>query len=322
MPAATPQFDPIWLSTLGVLATLLGLAWAVLGGRLRPARRWLAAAGAAGLLGLAGVSARATAWEPWLWQPLLVLVPVAAFLALISSPLLPRLADTLALLGRRCLAQALVLMAAGISLGGWQLWQMDCALEQDMSQTEADLKLLTDPSGLNLATARRARTDAGSAVPLYAPQAALDEQAAGPEARYLQEQKMELKVIQTAPADPRYNCHGWVFAGGRYWVRGNAVDQVLADNQYARVDRPRSGDVAIFRNAQGEVSHSALVRAADEGSPVLLESKWGRLGRFVHTASEHAYPGHTVTYYRAPREGHLLCGTDGPDPVAADPRGT
>jgi hypothetical protein len=312
MPATT-QLDPIWLSTFGVLATLLGLVWAVLGGRLRPAWRWQAALAAAALLGLAAAGAWARQWEAWLWQPLLAVMGVSLILAVASSPLLPHVARFLAILGRRPQVQALVLMAAGIALAGWQMWQMDSAFERDMNETEVHLTLLTDPSSLNLATARRARTDAGTAVALYSPQAiSEDERSSVPEMRYLQQQHMELKVIQTAPPDPRYNCHGWVFAGGRYWVRSDAVNRVLADNRYDKVERPAAGDVAIFRNEKGEVTHSALVRSADEGAPVLLESKWGRLGRYVHTASDHAYCGHTVTYYRAQREGHLLCGTEGP----------
>src|SRR5262249_59637069 len=92
---------------------------------------------------------------------------------------------------------------------------------------------------------------------------------------------------------------------------GSQVPQILADNGYRPVTTPRAGDLVVFRDGQGEVVHSGVVCGASEDGTVLIESKWGRLGRFVHTASQHCYPETKVTYYHTPRGGHLLRGVSG-----------
>jgi hypothetical protein len=72
--------------------------------------------------------------------------------------------------------------------------------------------------------------------------------------------------------------------------------------------------VAVFRNANGEVAHSGIVRGTNAEGKVLIESKWGRLGRFVHTDDQHCYTDTVVTYYHTRRGGHLLRGLSGGDP--------
>src|SRR5262249_29264911 len=75
-----------------------------------------------------------------------------------------------------------------------------------------------------------AMTDQGTALPLY---------RRNPDPADLEiEQKFQanlraawaLKVIQTAGADAAYNCHGWVFAGGRFHIRGQDIETILAEN--------------------------------------------------------------------------------------------
>jgi hypothetical protein len=117
---------------------------------------------------------------------------------------------------------------------------------------------------------------------------------------------MDRCVIQTGPVDQGYNCHGWVFTGGRFWVRGTAVPDILRDNGYRPVARPRTGDLAVFTDHGSQVTHSALVRGRGTKGAVLLESKWGSLARYVHTARKHAYASDKLTYYRTDRGSHLL----------------
>src|SRR5207248_516297 len=45
---------------------------------------------------------------------------------------------------------------------------------------------------------------------------------------------------------------------------------------------------------------------------VLVESKWGQLGRYIHTCADHIYGDNTCTYYRSSRTGHVLRGLQGP----------
>jgi hypothetical protein len=100
-------------------------------------------------------------------------------------------------------------------------------------------------------------------------------------------------------------------------VRSSAVERILADNGYKSTSEPQPGDVAVFRNPSGEVTHTGVVRAAGEGSPVLVESKWGRGGRFIHGSEEHAYRGQQVTYYLSRRGDHLLQGLSDESPSPA-----
>src|SRR5262249_3395836 len=131
---------------------------------------------------------------------------------------------------------------------------------------------------------------------------------AGCEHRFLHGGNLDFNVIRTAPADGNYNCHGWVFTAGRYWVRGVFVERILKDNGYTVAPRVRSGDLAVCRNDSGEVTHTALVHSVGNNGQVLVESKWGRLGRYIHTPDQHAYRGQTVTYLRTSRGSHLLQG--------------
>ena len=123
--------------------------------------------------------------------------------------------------------------------------------------------------------------------------------------------------FRRGPADDACNCHGWVFTGGRHWVGPGEVRTILAENGYAPVTAPRPGDLAVYRLG-GEITHTAVVRVAEPGLPVLVEGKWGWLGVYLHPADASNY-GKGVTYYRSPRSGHLLAGlapvTSAPGPV-------
>jgi len=104
------------------------------------------------------------------------------------------------------------------------------------------------------------------------------------------------------------NCHGWVFAGGHFWVTGNEVDLILKENSYQEVALPVAGDLVVYRGVDnGSVTHSGIVRYVGNGS-VLVESKWGRLGRFIHPHHAHCYGDDTCHFYRSSRQGHLLLG--------------
>ena len=117
------------------------------------------------------------------------------------------------------------------------------------------------------------------------------------------------RMIRMGPAADRCNCHGWVFTGGRYWLGAADVEHILADNGYRPVSDPHPGDVVIYRTG-GLITHTAVVRAAGGGGPVLIEGKWGWLGVFLHVP-EGSWYGREYTYYRSPRPGHLLAGLGG-----------
>lgn len=122
------------------------------------------------------------------------------------------------------------------------------------------------------------------------------------------------QVIRRAPGNDQSNCHGWVFTGGRYVVRGGDVDRILAENGYTPAAQPRPDDVCVYRGANNAVSHTALVRGVIPDGTVLVEGKWGCLGVFLHPAESSCY-GTDYTFYRSHRNGHLLTGLSDPTPA-------
>jgi hypothetical protein len=129
------------------------------------------------------------------------------------------------------------------------------------------------------------------------------------EASFLTGKHLSVHLIRTAPADPAYNCHGWIFGAGRYWILADAVPWILRDNGYRFVAKPKVGDVAIYR--AGLIVHSGLVRSVGPDGLVLIESKWGGISRFVHEPRVGKEYGGAPSYYRSKRSGHTLCGLEG-----------
>lgn len=106
--------------------------------------------------------------------------------------------------------------------------------------------------------------------------------------------------IETAPADSRYNCHDWTFFGGpNHYFQTGTVEEILGERGYQPVDQPALGDVIIYRCPSGAITHSGVVRALGTHGFVLIESKWGALGRYLHEPSVNGYP-YQHAYYRAP----------------------
>ena len=106
-----------------------------------------------------------------------------------------------------------------------------------------------------------------------------------------------------------YNCFGWVFADGRFWIRPNAVPAILRDNGYQPVREPLPGDVIIYWEAGDWPTHCGLVRAGANEGGIQVESKWGHGARFVHAPEDQTYST-SFTFFRSPREGHLLEGLE------------
>lgn len=99
------------------------------------------------------------------------------------------------------------------------------------------------------------------------------------------------------------NCHGWVFTEGKHLLWGKSVDRILKDNGYRPCSSPQDGDLIVYRNLDGAISHTGVVTTGLLGT--LIESKWGLGGRFVHTPDEQPY-GKRYSFYRSDRQGHAL----------------
>jgi len=148
----------------------------------------------------------------------------------------------------------------------------------------------------------RAWTDEGTPVPLGRPR----EEAAGgvPD-------EFAWRAIAAHPAAASANCHGWVFAEGRYWIPTESIDAILADNGYHLTDQPLPGDLIIYRDDRGRPFHSGIVKAVGSDHFVLVESKWGALPVFWHTPEHQAF-GDRLEYRRSDRQGHSLRIEEGP----------
>ena len=178
---------------------------------------------------------------------------------------------------------------------------------------EADIPVHHSIVPVNLPEAERpqscsALTDRSTAIPLVRSthrQVALNPEEV--EQAFVTRLTKNHPVSKTAPADPSYNCHGWVFTGGEYCLDGLDVERILVENGYDPVTAPRPGDLAIYRTPFGVLNHTALVRVVTEEGLVLVESKWGPLGRYLHPADKVEFAG-VPTYHRSSRSGHLLLG--------------
>jgi hypothetical protein len=115
-------------------------------------------------------------------------------------------------------------------------------------------------------------------------------------------------TIQQPQSWDNANCHGFVFAARRYWIGGGEIDGILDDNGYQATTTIRADDLAVYRGADGDVVHTAIVRGLAEHDIILVESKWGLAGRFIHPHDRHPYPGVACTFYRSARLGHTLRG--------------
>ncbi len=124
------------------------------------------------------------------------------------------------------------------------------------------------------------------------------------EDRILQKANLDEEVIRRGAADDHSNCHGWVFTGGRFLLFSADVELILRENGYQEQHDPKPGDLVVYRE-ESAIMHTGIVRYVTEGQPVLVESKWGELGVFLHAVDKSVY-GSDYKFYRSARKGHLL----------------
>jgi hypothetical protein len=121
----------------------------------------------------------------------------------------------------------------------------------------------------------------------------------------VEQEALSQKVIRVAGPDAACNCHGWVFTSGRYGVASEDVDTILTDNGYQIVEEPREGDVVIYRDDLDRVRHTGFVRFVGTDGLVLVESKWGSLGIYLHAPTDQPY-GRFFHFYHSSRPDHAL----------------
>jgi hypothetical protein len=246
----------------------------------------------------------------------LLILALAALLWATGKP--PEVIWQLLALGVACLA-ACGLQAAGVRrwanriLEPWVIWlvllvggpSFAALYAHQLNKFEDTSSFLCELLSVHgkEAAASRAVTDLGREIELFH-YCALPKLRAAEEI-VLAEKRFILEVIRVAGPSTTSNCHGWVFTGGAFGVPSEEVDAILADNGYLPVDEVQPGDLMICRNEMGLPSHTGIVRFAGEDGMVLVESKWGPLGVFLHAPETQPY-GENFDFWRSPRLGHVL----------------
>jgi len=270
-------------------------------------------------LGAGGVGASLTwagvAWwsgiAPAFWAPCLVLVGLYALLFLAPShsgvaclrrlkayadaPAVRTIAILVCCSAACAINLALILANEAPSLG-----------IEDIVEHAADIPQLEAVADV------AAYTDRGTPISLRTnadPAAGLNEAHLKHQNEILARDGLRDQVIHVPSGWQNCNCHGFVFADGRYWIISADLDLILKENQYRQANSAQPGDVAVYRDADGKVTHSGVVRyvSADSGT-ILVESKWGAMGRFIHPHNAHCYHADDCSFYRSPRHGHTLHG--------------
>jgi hypothetical protein len=170
-------------------------------------------------------------------------------------------------------------------------------LSLDRQETPRELDLEDVPIRLTQAV-----TDAGQVVGLF--HFKMHSSATQIEQFIASNEKDLKQIIRLVEPNSASNCHGWVFTGGKYGVRDPEVARILADNGYVEVANPREGDLAIYTSGE-KFTHSGIVRIADSHTPVLVESKWGPFGVYLHGVNQQPFPGE-CRFFRSTRSGHQL----------------
>jgi hypothetical protein len=212
---------------------------------------------------------------------------------------------------RRPGVQAGLLAGAGAVLFVGSMSRFELA---DQAAADRDLQFMTDVTWkppLAQDGSYTASTDRGRPVAVHRPaEARTSAEVTAAEQRVIGNVQQFDGVIRTGPATDIYNCHGWVFTGGRFWINPEDIATILEDNDYQPVTDPRPGDIVIYREGD-RITHTGLVRTGDNGQPLLVESKWGWMGQFLHPPAGTCY-GRAFSFYRSPRRGHTLAGLESP----------
>ena len=97
------------------------------------------------------------------------------------------------------------------------------------------------------------------------------------------------------------NCHGYTFADGKYWINGNQVETILAEDNYIPQSIPAVGDVVAHRRPDGRIEHTTTVRSIDVSTGAVIVEGIGGLETAPHQDNVNAawnFLGRTFQYYR------------------------
>lgn len=96
-------------------------------------------------------------------------------------------------------------------------------------------------------------------------------------------------VTPLAGVDPDYNCHSyawyWHSTSNPYWI-GSPL-QYIIDSSYYQQYYPGNGCIITYPTPTG-YNHSGIVTSVS-GNNIMVESKWGYFGLFLHNETECPY---------------------------------
>ena len=237
------------------------------------------------------------------WKPSLLLLFLAVQLLLFSSAR----GGTSQRSARRFTATATIWMLAVTAWSSHLFYAAIAVREENLTPVGGPVAPVREVTELV------AFTDKNRSIRLLTPLD--DDQGDAPQVPF--EAFSEMVILQ-APADFHSNCHGWVFSDGKFVVLGIDVEIILQDNGYEQVDEPREDDLIVYRNQFGFIIHTGVVRLVGHDGLVLVESKWGGLGRYLHRPETQVY-AQDFSYYRSSRDGHMLH-FQRPSPASGAPR--
>jgi len=78
-----------------------------------------------------------------------------------------------------------------------------------------------------------------------------------------------------------------IFACRRAWIEVDYIERILVEDGYRRIqpDEVMIGDVVLYRDANNQPSHVALIMAVEtigRMRNIKVLSKWGKDGEFIH----------------------------------------
>jgi hypothetical protein len=296
---------------LGIAAPAVGLF-----GLLRQSPQgWLPARVVLAALPLvAGFCAAAAAHEQptAVWLPFALLAGVCGLFCVLRSE---RLARGAAAFGRVATSrrwQAACLLVAGPLLAAVWTFRLKEPRELPPQRAQDPTESLNTVRAFEEVIPTPLCTDRGRPVRVHRQiyRSASDDKLDRLQTALLRRLGLEGRVIALPSGSVSCDCAGWVFTGGQYWLVRQEPTAILEDNGYRHVEEPRPGDLVIYRNRSGEAIHYGLVRVAQPDMPVLVESKWGDCGVFLHPIAAHPYPDVRPCFYRSARPSHLLRGAD------------
>jgi hypothetical protein len=114
----------------------------------------------------------------------------------------------------------------------------------------------------------------------------------------------KIGAAKVAPECPVYNCHGLTFGNRRTSVGDSPelFSLILEDDGFRQIyeTEANTGDVVLYYDADGKVTHSGLV--LKRGDPPfhlpLIWSKWGKAYEMTHLVTQCPYDVSNRKYYR------------------------